>query len=1197
MSYSLRTESGIKNIVNDAIKYDPTTIAELTTLITTVTPGGGQVNTVLPDTTSTGLTLKSTQSTASDIKIKGLLAGTNVTLNQSGSGDVVISASGGSSSAYTPLSLIYLDNSYTGTVSDGGIFTPFKTLPNAFTYINTLSPGSYKLMISSTGLSYGPGGTGVSWSVGNIQLSMEGVSGKVEIDCDFSFLAFSIPASCTIEVSNIIFTGANSFDVSTLINYSVLFRDCVFTQGNGVTCNSVQYGKIMFDNCKLSVLNIIGQGRCYLNNCDITNDITLSSAAVLKSNNCRFDFAARIVLAQASSIFLQDIEHLSTSATNFLFSFDNTANRAYIDDASLGVLPTGPALAGGTGLGTTFLISGLVRESLTAGSGISLTQNFSNGKTTISVPFVPSGVQTVLDDTTATGQTLISSQSTSTDIKLKELVQGTGITLTQSGTGNLTIAATGSGGATNLSGLTDAYHNVNAISVGFKPTTPANYNASNIFVSNTQPTNITATSEFNTAVGTSSLVSLTTGQYNCAYGPDALLSVTSGSNNTAVGLGSGTAITTGSNNTILGRQAQASGAAANRIALGYNSVATVDNGLNTHLNLANQVGTNQKVLTYANSNGQIGGLPDGSSGQALITNGSGLLSWGSVSGATSINGLSDGYNNLPNNAYALGFKPTNPLNFTNNVYISQTDPTSILTTAAHNTAVGNAVLPALTTGDNNIGLGKFNLTQNTTGNRNIAIGSSNCNSVNISGSDNINIGCNSEVSSNNSNGRISIGNNVTNSIDNSLSLPPTLANQVGATQRALVFSVSTGQVGPINDGTAGQALITDGSGSLSWGTVGGGGATNIDGLSDGRKDTTNKILNLGFKGTTTGVNQIWITPNSQPVGMTNAATGNIVISGAVDSMQSLTTGTSNVVISSGSSLRSMTIGTNNTAINTGSLRNTLGNNNTGVGTDAGRFLATGDFNTFLGSGCSPATLFPNTTGSIIVGGQSFLGNTNNNEQMVIGYGITGCGVTRSLTLTPLLSTQAGTANRVMTFSTATGQVAPINDGTSGQFLTTNGSGSLSWTTVSGGGGGGIKKAYGYVSPVSLPASTNTVVSGLTWNALNSAGTWNTTGSTFNLVNISSGTFITVNALCTISISSAINSGSFIIRLRYSGNEVANSRTEYIIPTSSADNWNLTLPLSYSGLYDGAGNYDIQIINTTGVSAFALNFKVTIEVYP
>ncbi len=95
----------------------------------------------------------------------------------------------------------------------------------------------------------------------------------------------------------------------------------------------------------------------------------------------------------------------------------------------------------------------------------------------------------------------------------------------------------------------------------------------------------------------------------------------------------------------------------------------------------------------------------GTNGQALTTNGSGTLSWGSI--ATSIDGLSD--------AKSAG------TNFTGSLMLGQ-EPASLGVNAQYNTAVGIGALSSLTTGDNNVALGYNALGSGSTSIESVAIG-------------------------------------------------------------------------------------------------------------------------------------------------------------------------------------------------------------------------------------------------------------------------------------------------------------------------------------------------------------------------------------------------------------------------------------------------------------------------------------------
>ena len=131
------------------------------------------------------------------------------------------------------------------------------------------------------------------------------------------------------------------------------------------------------------------------------------------------------------------------------------------------------------------------------------------------------------------------------------------------------------------------------------------------------------TGSANTSIGAEAMMSLTTGTENTAIGQHALMNVT-GSLNTAVGSGAGQAIISGSQNTFIGRNANASANNLNNsIAVGYNATVDASNQIQLGNTGITSVTTSGKLttgtVTYPNT--------DGSSGQALSTDGSGTVSW------------------------------------------------------------------------------------------------------------------------------------------------------------------------------------------------------------------------------------------------------------------------------------------------------------------------------------------------------------------------------------------------------------------------------------------------------------------------------------------------------------------------------------------------------------------------------------------
>jgi len=142
-------------------------------------------------------------------------------------------------------------------------------------------------------------------------------------------------------------------------------------------------------------------------------------------------------------------------------------------------------------------------------------------------------------------------------------------------------------------------------------------------------------------------------------------------------------------------------------------------------------------------------------------------------------------------------------------------------------------------------------------------------------------------------------------------------------------------------------------------------------------------------------------------------------------MPSLTSGNGNTSVGAESMLNLLT-GTQNTSIGNQSLINVLGNNNVGVGKRAGQTITTGSQNTIIGTDADVSS--------------AILSNAT-----ALGY---GANVTASNTI------QLGNSNvtNVKTSGTITaGAITyPKVAGSSGQVLTTDGSGTASWAALSGG---------------------------------------------------------------------------------------------------------------------------------------------------
>jgi hypothetical protein len=161
---------------------------------------------------------------------------------------------------------------------------------------------------------------------------------------------------------------------------------------------------------------------------------------------------------------------------------------------------------------------------------------------------------------------------------------------------------------------------------------------------------------------------------------------------------------------------------------------------------------------------------------------------------------------------------------------------------------------------------------------------------------------------------------------------------------------------PAADGTNGQALTTNGSGTLSWGSI----ASSLDGLSDVKKDITSgsmfensMILGHETTGTLGG-------------GISDPATFNTAV--GLASLQSISIGDYNTALGY-NSLFAVSSGSVNTALGGNALRSvTTGSNNIGVGWTSGYNITTGNTN-------------------ISVGHEAGYGIKTGSNNISIGYGI------------------------------------------------------------------------------------------------------------------------------------------------------------------------------------------------------------------
>jgi hypothetical protein len=196
-----------------------------------------------------------------------------------------------------------------------------------------------------------------------------------------------------------------------------------------------------------------------------------------------------------------------------------------------------------------------------------------------------------------------------------------------------------------------------------------------------------ATQSNNTALGFMVLDG-NSGTDNTAIGTNSMRNSGATSMNTSIGENSGTGVNTGNGNTYVGYNANVTdnSAISNATAIGANAVVASSNTIQLGNTSTTDIKTSGKITT-----GNIT-LPntDGTSGQVLTTNGTGIIDWSSPATITisPINGNSDVYGAIINNG-ALSLTPADA---TNGGIVT----TGTQTFAGDKTVVGNLIVSSAT---------------------------------------------------------------------------------------------------------------------------------------------------------------------------------------------------------------------------------------------------------------------------------------------------------------------------------------------------------------------------------------------------------------------------------------------------------------------------------------------------------------------
>lgn len=296
---------------------------------------------------------------------------------------------------------------------------------------------------------------------------------------------------------------------------------------------------------------------------------------------------------------------------------------------------------------------------------------------------------------------------------------------------------------------------------------------------------------------------------------------------------------------------------------------------------------------------------------------------------------------------------------------------------------------------------------------------------------------------------------------------------------------------PTSDGSNGQVLQTNGSGALSFASVSsGGGASTLNDLTDVLISNDSFIVNNMGSAPTTGtlssaLNNIAIGDaamdaltqgdnnvafGDNALGALTTGTSNIAI--GLDSLQAVVSASSNVGIGQGagtyvtgdanvaiglSAMAGASSGTISAANNVAIGENTMafittGIQNVAIGDDAGIAVTTGNYNVLIGSDAGDSL----QTGheNILIGRDAGQNITSGSDNVIIG-GVDADSATGSDQLKIAsgdggVTWLAGSSAGAITFNGA--YTFPTSDGSNGQVLQTNGSGTLSFASVSGGSG-------------------------------------------------------------------------------------------------------------------------------------------------
>src|SRR5210317_1584646 len=335
-------------------------------------------------------------------------------------------------------------------------------------------------------------------------------------------------------------------------------------------------------------------------------------------------------------------------------------------------------------------------------------------------------------------------------------------------------------------------------------------------------------------------------------------------------------------------------------------------------------------LTYPTS--------DGSAGQYLQTDGSGNLSFSTVSTG-----------------------PTFKTFGTDSIMIGDTT-TGTIDAANNNVGLGVDVFAALTSGDNNVAVGKSALTANTTGINNVAVGIQALD-ANTTGSENIGIGSNALGENTTADANVGIGGGV-------LATNTTGANNVAIGRSALTANTTASYNTAV--GYASLTANTTGAGNTAVGYLTG------EDLTTGSSNT--------FMGNQTGKNTTTSSSNSAfgSAALQTNTTGAFNTAVGADALRYSTTASNNTAVGH-NALTSNTTGAENVAVGIFALNdNVSGSHNIAIGRNTVANTTTGARNIGIGSAAAYAMGAAND--NICIGYESGLNLSVGIENVCIGTG-------------------------------------------------------------------------------------------------------------------------------------------------------------------------------------------------------------------